>query len=207
MKRMLPAALVAASLGAAGAAGAATISERTTYFAVRGSTLEQLDRELNRKGPSAGTAGDRHPGATQVSFGGRITYAPSGRACRVGRTDFTLKLVKILPRWTPTRSASAATAIIWRTLAEDIYRHEEDHAKIARGYVRKMESAVRNLGPRPDCRSMEAAVNATTARYLKEHERAQLDFDKVEGREVNRRLKRLLQRNIEKALASERATQ
>lgn len=206
MKLALSVALAAASFGVIGSAGAATITERATYFTLRGSTLEQLDRELNRKGPSAGTAGDRHPGATQVSFGGRVTYAPSGSVCRVGRTEFTLKLVKILPRWTPPRASSAATVIVWRTLAQDIYRHEEDHARIARRFVRQMESAVRNLGPRPDCRSMEATVNATTARYLKAHERTQLDFDKVEGREVNRRLKRLLRQNIEKALAAERAT-
>lgn len=207
MKPVVSAALAAALFGAVGGASAASITERTNYFTVRGSTLEQLDRELNRKGPAAGTAGDRHPGATQVSFGGRVTYAPSGSVCRVGRTDFTLRLVKVLPRWTPSRSASAATLIIWRTLSQDIYRHEEDHAKIARGYVRKMESAVRNLGPRSDCRSMEEAVNATTSRYLKEHERAQLTFDKVEGREVNRRLKRLLRKNIEAAIAAQRATQ
>lgn len=206
MKHAFSVAFLAASLAAAGAAGAATIDERTNYFTLRGSTLAELDRELNRKGPAAGTAGDRHPGATQVSFRGRVTYAPSGSVCRVGRTDFTLKLVKILPRWSPPRSASASTVIVWRTLAQDIYRHEEDHAKIARGYVRKMESAVRNLGPRSDCRGMEAAVNATTARYLKEHERAQLQFDAVEGRDVNYRLKRLLARNIESALAAGAAT-
>jgi predicted secreted Zn-dependent protease len=206
MKRVFLVAIAAASLWAAQPVDAASISERTTYFTLRGSTLPQLDRELNRKGPSAGTAGDRHPGATQVSFGGRVTYAPSGGACRVGRTDFTLRLVKILPRWTPARSSSAATVIVWRTLSQDIYRHEEDHARIARRYVRQMESAVRNLGPRSDCRRMEAAVNATTTRYLTGHERAQLDFDRVEGREVNRRLKRLLQQNIDKALAARRAT-
>ena len=187
-------------------AGAASISDRTKYFTIRGSTLEQLDRELSLKGPSAGTGGDRHPGATQVSFGGRISYAPKGSACRVGRTDITLRLVKILPRWKPPRSASAGTVIVWRTLAQDIARHEEVHASIARSYVRRMEAAVRNLGPRGDCKDMEAAVNATTARYLKEHEREQREFDTLEGREVNWRLKRLLKRNVENALAAGTAT-
>lgn len=205
MKRKFGIAFLIAGLASVNA-GAATINERTTYFSVRGSTLEELDRELNRKGPSAGTAGDRHPGATQVSFGGKITYAPSGSVCRVGRTNFTLKLVKILPRWRPPRAATAGTVIIWRTLAQDIARHEEDHAKIARRYVSRMESAVRNLGPRASCKAMETAVNATTARYLREHERAQREFDTLEGREVNWRLKRLLKRNIEEALANEPRT-
>ncbi|WP_193227854.1 DUF922 domain-containing Zn-dependent protease [Aureimonas psammosilenae] len=188
-------------VGTAGAQAAA-INERTTYFTLRGTTLEQLDRELNRKGPTAGGGNDRHPGATQVKFGGTVTYLPNGGVCRISRVDFNLKLVKILPRWTPPKSASASTVIVWRTLAEDIARHEEDHAKIAREYLRRMEAAVRNLGPRRDCDAMEAAVNATTSRYLRQHERAQKDFDFREGRDVNYRLKKLLKRNIDAAKAA-----
>jgi predicted secreted Zn-dependent protease len=202
MKRSAYALLGLAACFAPAIAQAASINERTTYFTVRGSTLEQLDRELNRKGPTAGTAGERHPGATQVAFGGRVTYSPAERSCKVGRTQFTLKLVKILPRWTPTRSSSAATVIIWRTLAQDIARHEEDHARLARSYVRRMENAVRNLGRRRTCAELESAVNATTARYLREHEREQKAFDAREGREVNWRLRRLLKKNVADALAA-----
>ncbi|GGD91271.1 peptidase [Aureimonas endophytica] len=183
-------------------ARAGGINERTNYFTLRGATLEELDREMNRKGPTTGVGEGRHPGATQVKFGGSVSYKPVASGCAVGRVDFNLRLVKILPRWTPPKSASAGTVIVWRTLSEDIARHEEDHAKIARDYLRRMEAAVRNLGSRGDCRAMEQAVNATTGRYLKEHEAAQRAFDTMEGREVNWRLKRLLRRNMDAAMSA-----
>ena len=201
-KTLVMLSLAAAPFVAAAPALAASIDQPTNNLNVRGTTLAQLDRELSRKGPTAGTAGTRHPGATKVSFGGNITYAPTRSGCRVNRTNFSLKLVKILPRWQAPKAAAASTVIIWRTLAQDIARHENDHAKIARNYVRRMEGAVLNLGPRRSCREMEAAVNAVTARYLREHEREQLEFDRTEGRDVNRRLQRLLKRNIAESLAT-----
>lgn len=203
MKRGLwmVAAFAVGSLAAPLSPRAGEVTERTAYFTVRGTTLDDLDRELSRKGPQVARGGIRHPGSTEVKFGGRITYKPGGRACKVARVDLSLKLVKTLPRWTAPKSASRATVIVWRTLSEDIARHEGDHAKIARLWLKKMESAIRNLGPEPTCEAMETRVNAVSASYLAGHERAQLRFDAVEGRDVNRRLQRLLAKNVAEAIA------
>ncbi|MBC8128917.1 MAG: DUF922 domain-containing protein [Rhizobiaceae bacterium] len=188
-------------LAAVAPAGTAEVRERTKYFTVTGTTLEELDRDLSRKGPLMTATGLRHPGATEVKFDGKVTYQPLEGACRVAGTGLNLRLVKTLPKWTAPRGASPTTAIVWKTLSDDIARHEADHARIAKAYVKKMESALRNLRPEADCAAMEARVNAVSARYLADHQRAQLEFDTVEGREMNRRLKRLLARNVREAVA------
>lgn len=184
------------------AALAAEVKERTTFFTVRGSTLEELDRDLNRKGPLMSATGVRHPGSTQVKFDGRVSYreSPDGR-CRVERTNLGVHLVKTLPKWSPPKSATPETRIVWKTLADDIARHEADHVKIAKLWLKKMESAIRNLGPSRDCEAMEARVDKVTASYLASHEGAQRDFDTIEGREMNMRLRRLLKQNIREATA------
>ncbi|KQT57409.1 MULTISPECIES: DUF922 domain-containing Zn-dependent protease [unclassified Aureimonas] len=186
------------------AAVAAEVKERTTYFTVRGSTLEELDRDLNRKGPLMSATGVRHPGSTQVKFDGRVTYreAPNG-LCSVGKTNLGVHLVKTLPKWSPPRAATAETRIVWKTLADDIARHEADHVKIAKLWLKKMESAIRNLGPSKSCEAMETRVDKVTATYLADHERAQRDFDTIEGREMNMRLRRLLKQNIREATAEQ----
>ena len=189
-------------MAASQTAGAADIRQKTTYFTVRGSTLEELDRDLDRNGPMMETSGTRHPGATQVKFGGKVTYKPKDGSCRVASTALTLHLVETLPKWIRPKNASASTAIIWKTLADDISRHEAQHANIARGYVKKMESALRNLAPEPSCDAMEARVNTVSARYLAWHQAAQAQFDTIEGREMNMRLRRLLKRNVEDASAA-----
>lgn len=181
---------------------AAEVKERTTYFTVRGTTLDELDRDLNRKGPLMTATGVRHPGSTQVKFDGRVTYREStSGGCQVGKTNIGVHLVKTLPKWTPPRAATPETRIVWKTLADDIARHEEDHVKIAKLWLKKMESAVRNLGSSADCAAMEARVNKVTASYLASHEKAQRDFDTLEGREMNMRLRRLLKQNIREAAA------
>lgn len=200
MTWFLAAALLAVSTLAV---AAADIKERTKYFTVRGSTLEELDRELGRKGPLMTATGLRHPGATEVKFDGRVSYTPAVRSCRVTRTELSLRLVKTLPKWNSPKSASPTVSLIWKTLADDIARHEADHARIAKSYVKKMESAIRNLAPEKTCAAMEARVNAVSASYLAAHQRAQLEFDVAEGREMNSRLKRLLKRNVREAAASQ----
>ncbi|MCQ8782787.1 DUF922 domain-containing Zn-dependent protease [Mangrovibrevibacter kandeliae] len=183
--------------GMAGTATAANISEKTTYFMVRGSTLDELDHDLTGKGPVVASTGLHHPGATSVRFDGHVTYKAAGGGCRVNKTNLRLDLVTTLPKWEPRTKVSARTRLVWNTLATDIRRHENHHAQIAKLWLKKMENAIRNLPAQRDCSAMEALVNKTSDRYLREHERAQIDFDTVEAREVNWRLKRALKRMMQ----------
>ena len=52
---------------AGASATAETLDETTRYFAIRGTTLAELDRDLNRRGPFVAETGLRHPGATERS--------------------------------------------------------------------------------------------------------------------------------------------
>ncbi|WP_342453227.1 DUF922 domain-containing Zn-dependent protease [Jiella mangrovi] len=177
-------------------AGAASIKEKTSYFAVRGATLDELDRDLNRRGPFVSETGIRHPGATEVKFDGKVTYKATADGCAVDKTNLSLDLEMTLPRWVQSKRASAHTRLIWDTLEKDIRRHEQRHAAIAKNWLKRMESAIRNLRTEPTCPAMEAMVNTVTQRYLAGHERAQIEFDTIEGREVNFRLRRALSRAL-----------
>ncbi|HEX2019357.1 MAG TPA: DUF922 domain-containing protein [Aurantimonas sp.] len=178
-------------------AQAGTVTQRTTYFAVRGSTLEELDRDLSRSGPYVAETGLRHPGATEVKFDGEVTYKRVDRGCQVDQTDLRLTLNVTLPKWTPPKRVAPQTVLVWQTLEKDIRRHENRHAEIAREWLKRMEMAIRNLRTEPSCAAMEAQVNDVTRRYLASHERAQIEFDTIEGREVNFRLRRALHRTMQ----------
>ncbi|MBO0662998.1 DUF922 domain-containing protein [Jiella sp. MQZ9-1] len=178
---------------------AATIRETTSYFIIRGKTLNELDRSLNSHSPYVAATGARHPGVTEVTFGGKITYKQTPQGCAVDQAHMSLTLKITLPKWIPPRGVDARTKLIWDTLAADIKRHEDGHAAIAKNHVKRMESAIRNLSPEQTCPEMEAKVNTVAARYLASHERAQLEFDTVEGREVNFRLHRALARAMDAA--------
>jgi len=177
-------------------AGAESLDEATRYFAVRGTTLSELDRDLNRRGPFVAETGLRHPGATEVKFDGHVTYKRVAEGCAVDQADVKLTLRVLLPKWAPPRGVAPETVLIWQTLESDIERHERRHADIAKSWLKRMEMALRNLRPEPTCARMEALVNHVTQRYLAGHERAQVEFDTIEGREVNFRLRRALSRAV-----------
>ncbi|MDY8110297.1 DUF922 domain-containing protein [Fulvimarina sp. 2208YS6-2-32] len=178
-------------------APAGQVSQATQYFAVHGATLSEIDRSLSKSGPMVSDTGQRHPGATSVRFDGHVGYARVPRGCAVAETDIKLQLKTTLPKWRRPPRTEARTSLVWQTLAADIHRHEKQHSAIAISYMKRLESALKNLRPEPTCRQMEAKANRVMSRYLAEHERAQREFDTIEGREVDLRLNLALKRRLD----------
>lgn len=168
------------------------ITKTYSYFTIAGRTAEDLDSELARRGPTTEAAGFRHPGATEIKFGGDITYHESEGSCAVGDVNVTLKTKIILPRWKNRRHADPGLALIWDTLSADIKRHEERHAEIARQHARDLEKALRSLAPARNCAILERQVGTISRRIIDEHDRDQLRFDMVEAKNFEERMMRLL---------------
>ncbi len=119
-----------------------------SYFDIGGRTLDQIQNELNRRGPEVKTTGLRHPGATQMKFTTRIGYAQQPGSCRIVSAQVTVKTRIILPRWRPRGKVGPDVRLFWDTLSADIKRHEERHAEIAKNHARALEDRDRHL-PRP----------------------------------------------------------
>jgi predicted secreted Zn-dependent protease len=168
-----------------------------SYFAIGGKTAADLDRELSRRGPMTKSTGARHPGATEIKFGGELTYIEPDGKCAVGTVKVTLGTKILLPRWTNRRRTSAELALIWDTLAADIKRHEERHAEIARNYARKLEHKLLALPPQKECERLQSMVAQTTQAVMDEHDEDQRRFDVVESKNFDKRMTRLLKYRIE----------
>lgn len=168
------------------------IRKTYSYFSIGGRTAEDLDAELQTRGPFTRSTGFRHPGATEIKFGGEVTYMESEGRCTIGDVKVTLKTHIILPQWKNRKAAAGSLGLIWDTLSADIKRHEERHAEIARGYARKLEQNLNNLPARSSCKDLEADVNRLTREMIDQHDKEQLRFDIVEAKNFDNRMMRLL---------------
>lgn len=173
------------------------ITKTYDYFRIGGKTAEDLDRELERNGPLTRTTGHRHPGATEIKYGGEVTYVERSGRCSVGAARVTLRTHIILPRWSNRGKAAGDLRFIWDTLSADIKRHEERHAEIARNHARTLERDLLALPSRANCDELEVLVGETTRRILAEHDRQQQRFDQVESKNFDARMMRLLQYRID----------
>ncbi|KPF43840.1 DUF922 domain-containing Zn-dependent protease [Rhizobium sp. AAP43] len=175
------------------AARAETVVRKTiTYFDIGGRSAADLDAELSRKGPLTQSTGGRHPGATQIRFGGDVTYAHSAGRCAIDDATVTLKTKLILPRWKNRRRANADLGLIWDALSADIKRHEERHAEIAKQHAYELERRLKRLRPEVDCDRLQDRVSLVTEEVTQAHDRAQMTFDRIESKNFEDRMIRIL---------------
>jgi predicted secreted Zn-dependent protease len=180
-------------------AAAAGLSKTYSYFSVGGRTPEEIESDLNRKGPRVGsTGGWRHPSATQTELTPRITYTRENRGCVISKASVNVQTKIILPRWRSRASADSGTELYWDTLSVDIQRHEETHVMIARNHARDLELALRNIGWQRDCKVAAAKAKAVSKRIFARHDRAQREFDRVEGMTFESRMTRLLRYKMDR---------
>jgi predicted secreted Zn-dependent protease len=175
-----------------GASSAQSVSRTYSYFTIGGITLQEIDEELSRRGPKVSSTGKRHPGATQMQFSTRYTYASTPQWCRLQKAEVSVKAKMILPNWRARGRSDPDTRRIWDTLNADIRRHEESHVQIAKSHARKLEEALQAIGRRGDCDIVKAAASTISARILAEHDAAQDRFDRIESINFEKRIMRLL---------------
>ena len=184
-------------------ASAESLTKTYTYFSVGGRTLDELEVQLNERGPQVKSTGRRHPGATQMQFNTRLGYAEQGRYCRITEATVTVKAKVILPRWRQRGKADQDVRLIWDTLSSDIKRHEEQHVAIAQDHARELERKLARLGRQKNCAVAAEKAKATANKVLAKHDRAQARFDEVESANFEKRLLRLMRQRIKMIEAGE----
>lgn len=184
-------------VAAAATAHAASLSRSYSYFAIGGTTLPEIERQLQTRGPRLPSTGQRHPGATNMEFNTEVDYADTGSHCRIADASVSIKAKVTLPRWRDRRRAEEEVRLIWDTLDRDIKRHEESHLIIAKTHARKLEEAIKSLFREKDCETLAAKVEKESARILAEHDAAQERFDRIELINFERRFMRLLRYRLD----------
>lgn len=179
-------------------AHAASVSKVYHYYKIGGSSLEEIEKELEVRGPELETTGLRHPGATRMEFTTRVTYGQQGRRCRVVEASVHVDAEMILPLWNRRNRSDQETRLIWDTLSADIKRHEEAHITIAKNHAREIEQALMLINNQHDCDSAQIKAQQTADRILEKHDREQTRFDRIESTNFESRLLRLLRYRLER---------
>lgn len=201
MTRSLPCALMLALT--AMPAGAANLVKSYSYFSVGGRTLDDIQNQLSRNGPEVKSTGSRHPGATQMAFTTRISYAQSAAACRIADAVVTVKVKVILPEWRRPRKSDPDVRLFWDTLSADIKRHEERHVEIAKNHARLLEDALKALPAQRTCEQAKAKAAEIQAAELARHDQDQMRFDRVESVNFESRILRLMRYRMERVEAGQ----
>jgi predicted secreted Zn-dependent protease len=153
----------------------ASASVTVSYYAVSGSTPQQIHASIEDNGPWSDWLGRNAQAHVQVSPSFNFAFRSDGFGCGVVPTggDFvTITYHVLLPSWTPPAGVSQRTVDWWIETIYGTVAHEGHHITLYESYLPQMNDAVRT----GTC----ASVQDDLERLWFEVNRANCEFDLAE---------------------------
>lgn len=161
------------------------IDVKTTYYDVRGKSIESLDESIYRNAPLL-NGKERALGQARLKFDANIDAEMTNRGCAVTDPNVSLDIVVTLPRWRGHNKADAGLQRLWSNFYGFVKRHEERHAEIAMKHAKMLERVFSNVPTAPNCKLLRARLMAGAKRILTQHKNAQERFDANEQARMRR---------------------
>jgi len=160
--------------------------ERTEYYDVRGTTAEELTRQMARLGPPQ-PSGRRAWALTAWQIESKYTLVPGKSDCRLVEPRVTLDVLTTIPRWTDSGTGPGKLRVAWRKMLVAIVEHEQVHRTHAVGAAERTAELLARLAPHADCARMERQARIVlkremaSARKLSRAFDQETDFGALEG--------------------------
>ena len=159
----------------------------TVYYKVPGTTVEQINEQIARRGPQNGHA----IGTTETRMTPKVKTVRDGDTCRIESADIDLDLLVTLPEWSELNKADGRTRSAFEALSKHVVWHEQQHVEISKKHSRLIEEALVAIPPQKTCRQLMTKARTEFRSMFEEHNREQRAFDAAEREAIERRLRSL----------------
>jgi predicted secreted Zn-dependent protease len=134
---------------------AVIVVDRLEHYAVTGSTIDQIERQLVEQ-----TDRFENPGnaITRSRFEVTKTLRPDDDGCHLSALQVQLNVTTILPDWRPQKPASKKVRKRWNDAEAALRVHEAGHRSHALAAARKLRSTLQDLGPKRTCSLLDVAI-------------------------------------------------
>ncbi|WP_136656441.1 DUF922 domain-containing protein [Nitratireductor sp. XY-223] len=159
----------------------------TVYYKVPGTTVEQINEQIARRGPQDGHA----IGTTETRMTPRVKTVRNGETCRIESAEIDLDLLVTLPEWSELNRADGRTRSAFEALSRHVEWHEQQHVDISKKHKTLIEKALVAIPPQKTCRQLMTKARSKFRAMFEAHNREQRAFDASEREAIERRLRSL----------------
>jgi predicted secreted Zn-dependent protease len=146
---------------------------KTEYYDIRGTTWEELKREIDAKGPEGWW------GTAQSSIGYKIGLREdkaSGQ-CIPHSIQATVASKVRLPAWANRFEGNTRLQGYWDNVLRTLDLHERGHVKISFEGAQEIERALKAIAPRADCSELMGEADRTVREIRERVARRQAMYD------------------------------
>ena len=169
---------VLAAMGARAYAVVAA-SDTVDYYSIRGTSENDLRREMSAKGP-IGTGG-RFDAFTRWNIRWRYSYRQAGGLCRIDAVTTDVTVTMTLPRWDDESAAPDRLQKRWREYVTALTTHENGHRQNGLDAAHEIDRRIAALPAQANCSALGAAANALGDEIIRNHKQRDLDYDRTTG--------------------------
>ncbi|WP_419911252.1 DUF922 domain-containing protein [Hoeflea sp.] len=159
----------------------------TVYYTVPGTTTEQINQQIARRGPQNGHA----IGTTETRMTPKVKTVRDGDSCRIESAEIDLDLLVTLPEWSELDRADGRTRSAFEALSKHVEWHEQQHVNISKKHKTLIENGLVAITPQPTCRQLMTMARAKFRAMFEAHNQEQRAFDISEREAIARRLRSL----------------
>jgi predicted secreted Zn-dependent protease len=156
------------------------VHTRYTCYTIHGSTLSQLNAQMDKLGPKVDTSGG-HAAATKWKIIWSDSTLASADECKITSVNVRLGIVFEFPDWQRPTGVSTAVAQEYDTFLKQVGTHEYTHRKIAIAGADKLDKALSRIAPKPNCDELTKITDATAKREIDKSKAQQVAFDAAEA--------------------------
>jgi predicted secreted Zn-dependent protease len=151
-------------------------SFRIDYYTVTGSTVEELRRELNARGP-IGESGHRSEGNTRSQMRWSYDFVVRNGICITTQTSLDVEIRMTLPRWEHPDYLNYVLTGHWDRYSKALRKHEDGHRYRAEATAREIRRVLAAEPGEKDCQALQRRLDAKAGALLASLRLAQARYD------------------------------
>ncbi|MBE9195411.1 DUF922 domain-containing protein [Synechocystis sp. LEGE 06083] len=147
------------------------------YYSIYPKTKWDLNDELNRRSPII-FQGKRYRGYTQWLVRWQYQWWSTAQQCQIITVTTNLDVTYTLPRIPTNHPTDPEARLVFNRYLAALFKHEENHKNSGLYAARSIENALLNLGPFPNCQSLETKAESTAQQIIQRYRQRDLDYDR-----------------------------
>lgn len=149
-----------------------SLSVKTNYYSVGGTTAFEIREEIGKKKPWKGDSDAFTSWQVNWSF----TSVSSDSDCALRTIEVKTEIVLTLPQWTPA-DASEEVKKRWNNYHRALLSHEEGHKRLALAAAAEVKKRLSQIKPALNCATLETTVSGEANKIIRNYQEREKSYD------------------------------
>ncbi len=153
------------------------VSLNVVYYAIQGSTAEELRSQINQNSPVDVRSSRRYAAYTEWEVSWYYRSNRKSHECSLNSPQINTAVRMTLPRWTPPANAPAPLKTQWNRYLKALRLHEEGHQQHGIKAGQEILQILKQMPTFQSCQILASTANREADQIIKKYNQQDISYD------------------------------